>query len=177
MKIEAGKKYVNHLGKIEGPLQAFDGSLGYAWRDDEGSTWSATGKYDINDHLSEPNIGRDLVAKYVEPVTIEFAQSHTPVDVRMIAEQAQDFARSPIGIAAADATTEVLRAKTLWPSTFNSTHEGYAVLLEEVDELKAHVWTNQKKRDLSAMRKEAIQVAAMALRFAAEVCDEERGRK
>jgi hypothetical protein len=60
---------------------------------------------------------------------------------------------------------------------FNSAHEGFAVLLEEVDELKAHVWMNQKKRDLGAMRKEAIQVAAMAIRFALNVCDEERGRK
>lgn len=60
---------------------------------------------------------------------------------------------------------------------FNSAHEGFAVLLEEVDELKAHVWTNQKKRDLQAMRKEALQVAAMATRFAMEVCDEERGRR
>ena len=51
-----------------------------------------------------------------------------------------------------------------WPP-FNSAHEGYAVLLEEVDELKAHVWMNQKKRDLDAMRAEAIQVAAMAIKF------------
>jgi len=63
-----------------------------------------------------------------------------------------------------------------WPP-FNSAHEGFAVLKEEVDELWAHVKTNQTKRDLAAMRKEAIQVAAMALRFAAEVCTEQRGRK
>lgn len=61
-----------------------------------------------------------------------------------------------------------------WPP-FNSAHEGFAVLLEEVDELKAHVWTNQKKRDLAAMRAEAIQVAAMACRFV-EMIDAGRGR-
>lgn len=60
---------------------------------------------------------------------------------------------------------------------FNSAHEGFAVLLEEVDELKAHVWAKQKNRNLIAMKREAIQVAAMAIRFALEVCDEVRGRK
>ncbi len=71
---------------------------------------------------------------------------------------------------------ELTKAVTNWPP-FNSAHEGYAVLREEVDELWTHVKTNQKRRDLAAMRKEAVQVAAMAMRFALEVCDEENGRK
>lgn len=79
-------------------------------------------------------------------------------------------------IAAQEALHEVEDAAAKWPP-FNSAHEGYGVLLEEVEELKAHVWTNQKRRKLDEMRKEAIQVAAMAIRFAAEVCGEERGRK
>lgn len=52
---------------------------------------------------------------------------------------------------------------------YNSAHEGFAVLLEEVDELKAEVW--RRDRDLSAMRAEAIQVASCALRFITDVCD------
>jgi len=60
---------------------------------------------------------------------------------------------------------------------FNSAHEGFAVLKEEVDELWDHVKMNQRKRDLDEMQKEAIQVAAMALRFASEVCSEDRGRR
>lgn len=71
---------------------------------------------------------------------------------------------------------ELATAVLNWPK-FNSAHEGFAVLAEEVDELWTHVKTNQKKRDLAEMRKEAIQVAAMAIRFAAEVTDEVTGRK
>jgi len=71
---------------------------------------------------------------------------------------------------------EVSGAMINWPP-FNSAHEGYGVLAEEFDELWEHVKTNQKRRDIDAMRKEAIQVAAMAVRFAVEICNEERGRK
>ena len=74
-----------------------------------------------------------------------------------------------------EAASEAWKASIKWPA-FNSAHEGYGVLLEEVDELKAHVWTNQKKRDLVEMRKEAIQVAAMAMRFVNDICDSGRGR-
>jgi hypothetical protein len=56
---------------------------------------------------------------------------------------------------------------------FNSAHEGYAVLLEEVDELWEIVKLKQKNRDLSALRKEAVQVAAMAIRFLTDICNEE----
>ncbi|ATI16333.1 hypothetical protein HOS13_gp26 [Caulobacter phage Lullwater] len=79
---------------------------------------------------------------------------------------------------AIDATTqEVVDATLMWPNPANSAHEAYAVLAEEVDELWDHVKTNQKRRDVGAMYKEAIQVAAMAIRFAAEVANEERGRR
>ncbi len=53
---------------------------------------------------------------------------------------------------------------------FASAHEGYAVILEELDELKAEVWKNRKTRDVAKMRAEACQVAAMALRFMVDVC-------
>lgn len=77
-----------------------------------------------------------------------------------------------------DIRAEVHRARvTLGFGPMRSAHEGFAVIMEEFDELKAHVWTNQKKRDIAAMRAEAIQVAAMALCFATEVCNEETGRK
>ena len=71
---------------------------------------------------------------------------------------------------------EVVSAEAKWPP-MNSAHEAYAVLLEEVDELKEHVWTNQKRRDMQAMRREAVQTAAMAVRFIRDVCDKHRGLK
>lgn len=63
-----------------------------------------------------------------------------------------------------------------WPK-YNTAHEGYAVLLEEVHELWGHVMTQQHARDLAHMRTEALQVAAVAIRFAVDVCTEERGRR
>lgn len=44
----------------------------------------------------------------------------------------------------------------------NSAHEAYAVILEELDEF----WNEVKKKepDLEKMRKELVQVAAMAMR-------------
>lgn len=52
----------------------------------------------------------------------------------------------------------------------HSAHEGYAVILEELDELKEEVWKKRSERDLLKMRAEAIQVAAMGIRFAFDIC-------
>jgi hypothetical protein len=53
-------------------------------------------------------------------------------------------------------------------SPFHSAHEGYAVLKEEMDEL----W-DEIKKDQSPfeMKQEAIQVAAMAVRFIYDICE------
>ena len=44
---------------------------------------------------------------------------------------------------------------------FNSGHEGYAVIQEELDEL----WVDVKSNNLPHAKVEATQVAAMAVRF------------
>lgn len=75
-----------------------------------------------------------------------------------------------------DIRVEVLAAMNKFPP-FNSAHEGYSVLDEERDELWEHVRGKQGGRDIEAMRKEAVQVAAMALRFIHDVCDNDRGQK
>lgn len=60
---------------------------------------------------------------------------------------------------------------TLLHPPMHSLHEGFAVLLEEIDELKAEVWKNPRKHlERNALaRKEAIQVAAMAVRIIHDV--------
>jgi len=67
------------------------------------------------------------------------------------------------GSAAELALKEIERveAKMGEQSKFNSSHEGWAVIREEVDEL----WEAVKGNDPAGMKSEAIQVAAMALRF------------
>lgn len=57
---------------------------------------------------------------------------------------------------------------------FNSAHEAYAVLLEEVDELWDEIKRSPAKRDMEALQKEAVQVAAMAVRLLTDVCGEPR---
>lgn len=64
----------------------------------------------------------------------------------------------------------------------NGHHEGYAVILEELDELWEVCKRNTHKQSVvgveqarfekrAEMRKEALQVAAMAVRFIEDVCD------
>ena len=66
------------------------------------------------------------------------------------------------------AISEIGDARAKHPR-FNSPHEGFAVLQEEVDELWAEVKANKRDRSNVNLRTEAIQVAAMALCFAVEV--------
>ena len=59
---------------------------------------------------------------------------------------------------------EVLRAMNKFPA-FNSAHEGYAVLKEEVDE----AWDEIKRNESVMAKEEMIQVGAMAVRFLVDV--------
>ncbi len=78
--------------------------------------------------------------------------------------------QEPMEHAAADydaadlALDELARARLKF-RPFNSAHEGYAVVLEELDELWYEVKKPSSERTRERMRSEALQVAAMALRF------------
>jgi hypothetical protein len=69
-----------------------------------------------------------------------------------------------------EAIKELYRA-TEMNGPFASAHEGYAILLEEMDELKEEIWKKEKLRDKDKMRTEAIQIAAMSIRFVLDVCE------
>jgi hypothetical protein len=63
---------------------------------------------------------------------------------------------------------ELLRATDRFPA-FNSPHEGWAVIKEEMDELWEHVRGNTGRSHDA--HKEAVQVAAMALRYVLDLRD------
>lgn len=64
-----------------------------------------------------------------------------------------------------DVSLELKRAATMWPP-INSVHEGYAVILEEVDEFWDEVKKKQTEHSHEAMYEELVQIAAMAIRTA-----------
>ena len=63
-------------------------------------------------------------------------------------------------------STEYERARAKFPP-MSDPHQGYAVLLEEVDELWDEIKANSSNK---RMAEEAVQIGAMALAFLAEVC-------
>jgi hypothetical protein len=63
---------------------------------------------------------------------------------------------------------ELERAQQNFPP-MHSEHEGFAILKEEVDELWDEIKKSPSKRDKAKLRAEAIQVAAMALRFISDL--------
>ena len=67
--------------------------------------------------------------------------------------------------------TELLKATEKF-GPFASQHEGYAVILEELDELWVEI-KHGKYSQPARIRAEAIQVAAMAVRFLMDCCEED----
>jgi hypothetical protein len=70
-----------------------------------------------------------------------------------------------------DVLRELAKARKKFPAGMHSAHEGFAVLREEVDELWDDVRGPDDSGRAARMRTEAVQVAAMALRFIEDVCD------
>lgn len=79
---------------------------------------------------------------------------------------------SLINDAGLEVTAELASAMAAFPP-FHSAHEGLAVIQEEFEELKAEVWKKQGQRSAECLRKEACQLAAMAVRFMVDAVDNE----
>lgn len=71
------------------------------------------------------------------------------------------------GKFAGDVKRELARARRKHKSPINSVHEGFAVLLEEVTEVQHETFRSRHYPNL--LRKELIQVAAMAQRIAEDL--------
>lgn len=57
--------------------------------------------------------------------------------------------------------------------SFNSAHEGYSVILEELEELWDEIKKKREHRNKKLMKKEALQVGAMAIKFVYTLCQED----
>lgn len=68
---------------------------------------------------------------------------------------------------------EYERAIAKFPDDFTSPHEGYAILFEEVDELWDEVKGRRDPETMERMKKEAVQVGAMAVKFLVKIFGEE----
>lgn len=67
--------------------------------------------------------------------------------------------------AMAEVAEELLHVRTKFLGVrYNSAHEAYGVLAEEVDEFWDEVKKKRSKRDPAAMRAELKQIAAVAIR-------------
>ncbi|AFM40311.1 hypothetical protein Desaci_1285 [Desulfosporosinus acidiphilus SJ4] len=58
---------------------------------------------------------------------------------------------------------ELERANQIYGTSFHSPHEGYAVMLEEMDELFEEI--KKKNPDKDKLMEEAVQIGAMAIKF------------
>lgn len=74
----------------------------------------------------------------------------------------------PFANAVLEVVEELVEARKRYPA-MNSSHEGWAVIYEELDELWDECRVKTDEHRYMAMRKEARQIAAMAIRFMLDV--------
>lgn len=127
--------------------------------------------------IRHPGI-RDVVQRFI-PAAIAV----NIIDSNDLYPNITDYnARTPnekdaVGFVCVEVMNEVNRSKILYPEEFRSPHEGLGIIAEEFGELQEHIFMNHKRRDVAAMRKEAIQLAAMEVKFAVDICDGGRNHK
>lgn len=201
LQLEVGKRYYRRDGAITEPLVTKLGDLydplGGWYYDKHGGLVGALygSKHDLVAECKHPGCSGDVPEKLLkdmleaEPMpkgslTIEdIASSDAPKPAPTVQlnlrlnERYHDGSRATYD-APGDLTSvvsavvsEYLAAKR-WPA-MNSAHEGWGILREEMLELEDELRLNQKfpKRP-ARIKKEAIQVAAMAIRLILDCCEE-----
>lgn len=107
----------------------------------------------------------DLInaAKFMNGMTITEKDIHFEPQIPHFTSKSSES--SPLAAVMRAVDTEYRRAVELH-GPFSSTHEGYAIIKEELDEL----WDGVKRNDPPVrLREEAIQIAAMAIRFCIDI--------
>lgn len=91
-----------------------------------------------------------------------------PIPRPTIPEYVQRVPLDAVAMLAAEIADEVRRAEAKH-LPMNSPHEGWSVIYEELEELREHVRADTGRG--ADARQEAIQVAAMGLRYALNLCE------
>lgn len=76
---------------------------------------------------------------------------------------------TPVERLAQEVVAELEKAETAH-APMHSPHEGWSVIWEELEELREHVRADTGRS--GAARKEALQIAAMGMRYALNLCDQ-----
>ncbi|MFP1646140.1 hypothetical protein [Pontitalea aquivivens] len=76
---------------------------------------------------------------------------------------------TPVEQLALEVVAELERAESTH-APMHSPHEGWSVIWEELEELREHVRADTGRS--RAARKEALQIAAMGMRYALNLCDQ-----
>jgi len=190
-KEQAAKNYhAEHGELLKGDVEQRAFIAGADWKAGEGMRWIKASerlpadsfKNVIVRHLRTREVGLGKTMGHISLMRTEFVGWNSTKgdcefkDVEWLDEQPQPPSTSTevrmkdeYEVVCEDILKEVRRAKTMFKDNFVNQHEGYAVILEELDELWDEVKKNQKIYDLPAQRKEVIQCAAMCIRFAAEL--------
>jgi hypothetical protein len=116
------------------------------------------------DHITRTDINNKIVQVNI---CNECNNKLNLIDSRKILQEGSLINRS--SAISVDVIQEIIKA-TKVHGKFNGPHEGWAVIMEEVDELWDEV--KAKHHDKNKMRNECIQIAAMAFRYIMDICED-----
>jgi len=131
-----------------------------------------------------PRVGDVMTVREIDTETAERTGRELIADVTSVKEAPTVLVAglklrathvSPRVLGVLQLVVDELSRATSSNGPFNSAHEGFAVLLEEVDELKEIVWQKPDNRNLAKMRAEAVQIAAMGVRMVLDCCEPQDG--